>query len=177
MTDQELMQNIKAQWGALFVQVTQDSAIKPAFLAALTANESAGNPAASRYEPRVLGELAEVFVGRKANYGTITTAELAGISVDYMIALATSWGLVQIMGYEVIPFKTVNGVQDLKSPVTELPIACRMLADFGTRFSLDLGSNYSELFACWNTGRPHAPTADPAYIPNGLKRMELYAAL
>jgi len=51
------------------------------------------------------------------------------------------------------------------------------LADFAARNTLDLTRDFSQLFDCWNTGRPHAPTADPQYIPNGLRRMELYKAL
>jgi len=30
------------------------------------------------------------------------------------------------------------------------------------------------LFRCWNTGRPDGKTADPAYVENGLRRMEIY---
>lgn len=176
MTDLELMQTIKTKWGALLTQVTQTETIPPAFLAALTANESAGNAGASRYEPRVLGDLAEVVLAIKPTYGSITTAQLAGASLEYLHDLATSFGLVQIMGYEVLFFETPNGVGDLKNPVTELPIACRMLADFRRRFAIE-ETDYGPLFDCWNTGRPHAPTADPKYIPNGLARMTLYESL
>lgn len=187
MTDAELMQSIKTQWGMLFTQVTGSFlTVKPSFLAALTANESAGNPNASRFEPAVLGHLVQVWLGRQANYGAITNRDLHGvvpaleaasISVSLLVDLATSWGLVQIMGYESIAFQTPNGVADLKNPVSELPIACRMLAQFAERNGLDLATNFSELFDCWNTGRPHAPTADPHYIPNGLARMQLYENL
>jgi len=33
------------------------------------------------------------------------------------------------------------------------------------------------LFRCWNTGRPDGRTADPAYVENGRRRMEIYREL
>lgn len=191
MTELELMQAIKTKWGALFVQVTQDSGLAeaPAFLAALTANESGGDPDASRYEPGVFSALAEVLLDVRQNYGAITAAALssaitvpgdlgAEVTVIHGLAnlrqLATSWGLVQIMGYHALAFNTPNGVEDLKNPVTALPLACRMFADFRARFNLNLPDDYDALFRCWNTGRPKGVTADPKYVPNGLNRMQLY---
>lgn len=198
MTDAELMQNIKTQWGMLFNQVTASfPAVKPSFLAALTANETGGDPNASRFEPAVFGKLGRVVTGNLDSYGSITAAQLLEFAVPTADApasiemarfvfannltrlrdLATSWGLVQIMGYHAIAFDTPNGVADLKNPVSEIPLACRLLAQFADGNGLDLSTNFAELFACWNTGRPHGQTADPKYIPNGLARMQLYENL
>ena len=91
-------------------------------------------------------------------------------------SLATSHGLTQVMGYEAIAFH-LDGVSRLQDPAGELSITLKMLTQFAERFALDLASNFSELFDCWNSGRPHAPTADPQYIPNGLARMQIYAGL
>jgi hypothetical protein len=101
-------------------------------------------------------------------------------SMQRLDSLATSHGLTQVMGYEAIALH-LDGVARLADPAGELPITLRMLADFAHRFGLDLTASSStaagELFDCWNSGRPHAPTADPQYIPKGLARMKIYAEL
>jgi len=189
MTDQELMQAIKTQWGELLDSSCKASSVPPAFLAALIANESGGNPDAKRFEPGVLAHLFAVLLNRQAAYGSIGCADIVGFASSAQISatlnmqlivaldqLSSSWGLVQIMGYEAIPYR-LDGVAALRNPVSEMVVALRMLAEFASRNALDLGKDFSELFACWNTGRPHSPTADPNYIPNGLRRMELYKAV
>lgn len=160
---------------------------------------------AQRFEKGVLDSLWQVLLGRTPNFGSLKRDDLLrflqppptplipGIPIsissvtvggapklpDSMLrldGLATSWGLTQVMGYEAIAFH-LDGFERLKNPDGELPITLTMLADFARRFDLDLGSSFSELFDCWNSGRPHAPTADPQYIPNGLARMKIYQSL
>jgi len=188
MTDQELMQSIKTKWGSLFDSVAAQAPAPPAaFFAALTANETGGNPLATRQEPAVLAALHAVLMNRKPAYGSIGRADILGyaqqitatLNMQLVVAidqLSTSYGLVQIMGYEAIPYN-LKGALVLQDPASELVVALKMLRDFATRSQLDLASDFSELFDCWNTGRPHAPTFDPAYIPNGLQRMQVYQAL
>jgi hypothetical protein len=195
VTDQELMQSIKAAQGELLASVAATCSVPAAFFAALIANESGGNADARRFEPLVLLALWKVLLGRTAAYGSISRTDLvsyissvpAAVLYAYHVDnlpydafqrldnLATSFGLVQIMGYEAIAFR--SSVTALQSPASELGIACNMLADFARRNGLDVTEDFSELFDCWNTGRPHAQTADPKYIPNGLARMALYEAL
>jgi hypothetical protein len=206
MSDLELMTAIKAKWGDLLVSVSATSSVTPAFLAGLIANETGGNPDATRFEPGVFAALGEVLLGRKAAYGSIGAQDLllfavpAAVSTDgpgnggsssdaiasqrslfsgqmqRLASLATSFGLTQVMGYEAIAFHT-NGVAALQSPASGMVITTKMLAQFASRWQLDLGKDFSQLFDVWNSGRPHAPTADPQYIPNGLARMNLYAGL
>lgn len=197
--ERELMTAIQRQWGPLLDSAAKSSGIPAAFFAALIANETGGNADATRFEPAVFTALAEVLLGRKAAYGSIgardlsqwvvpqedaapggvnyrnpSTVVLAG--VRNLADLATSFGLFQIMGYESIAFRT-NGVHALQSPASEINIAVLMLNDFARRNALDVKTNFSELFDCWNTGRPHAPTTDPTYIPDGLARLALYQSL
>src|SRR5215469_18630431 len=114
VNDAQLMGNIKTQWGTLYNQVTAGTNVRPSFLAALTANESGGDPLASRFEPRVFAHLGRVFTGKEANYGSIIPSDLLramissdpppepiGTSAGYVYqfthtlqrleALATSW--------------------------------------------------------------------------------------
>lgn len=201
----ELMQTIRAQWGDAIVLACASSSVPPSFVAALIANESGGNPGAKRFEKGVLVALWEVLLGRAPAFGSIKRDDLlrflcpapkpilpgTNISIsattvggvpalpDSMLrldGLATSYGLTQVMGYEAVALH-LDGFTRLASPAGELPVTLNMLADFAHRFALDLRADFSELLDCWNSGRPHAPTADPRYIPNGLARMQIYQEL
>jgi hypothetical protein len=187
MTNEELMQSIKARWGAVIDQACSASSVPASFLAALIGNESGGDPNAKRFEPKVLSDLWQVLMGRKAAYGSIGRSDLVQFisgqiaawradALSRLDGLATSQGLVQIMGYEAIPFHQ-DSAEALRDPATELVIATKMLAQFAEHNGLDLGKDFDQLFDCWNTGRPHAPTFDPQYIPNGLARKAAYEAL
>jgi len=193
-----LMQSIHAKWGSAIAAACAKSSVPPAFLAALVANESGGDPNARRFEKGVLTALWEVVQGRAPAYGSIIrdsilaylAAPFTGVAatpapgfravisdaLQQLDGLANSWGLTQIMGYEAIPFS-------VKAPALETPelsflVTLRMLAQFAIRFELNLAGDFSEMFSCWNTGRAHgAPTADPQYIPNGLARMQIYEQL
>jgi hypothetical protein len=188
MTDLELMQKIKVELGLPIAAAAASSSVPAAFFAALIANESGGNPSAERYEPRVFTALSDVYNGQTAAYGSITRTkilnyvtgpitETASIdATDRLKALATSWGITQIMGYEAIAFTIESGADALRDPVVALKTTTLMLMDFARRFQISL-SESGELFDCWNTGRPHQTTYDPKYIPNGLARMEIWNGL
>jgi len=193
----ELMQLIQTKWGAAIAAACDKSSVPPAFLAALIANETGGNPDARRFEKGVLASLWEVVQGRVPAYGSILrdsilaylaapftgapASPLPGIRVviadalQQLDGLATSWGLTQVMGYEAIPFSI--RAETLADPNVEFPIDLRMLAGFAVHYGLDMAKDFDELFDCWNTGRPHSQTADPQYIPNGLARMAIYGQL
>jgi len=191
-----LMQKIYAQWGTLISTAVEGTLIPEKFLAALVANESGGDPAANRFEPAVLTKLWAVLVGRLPNYGAITGADLRnfvrgftatpvtapalipGNVFERLDELAHSWGLTQIMGYHVLECANIPGwyrtVDDLRAPAPNLRSATLLLTQFANRFTLDLSSDFSALLHCWNAGSPLAPTFDPAYVPNALRRMDLY---
>ena len=182
-TDQQLMQEIKTQWGELLRATAATCSIPESFFAALVANESGGNKDAQRFESGVFAALSAVLEGTKTAYGSLRQSDLLLFAVpgeEYLPAalrtLATSYGLVQIMGYEAIAFH-LDGVARLQDPQSELPICVKMYAQFAEHFELDLKKDFEQMFDLWNTGRPHAPTFDPKYIPNGLARKALYEGL
>jgi hypothetical protein len=196
VSNQDLMQSIKAKWGAQITAACAMSSVPAAFLAGLIANESGGNPLAKRFESHVLLALWEVLLGRKTAYGSITRLSLVGFvsgaslpvytapatlpadTYQRFDSLATSWGLTQIMGYEVLDSQLNSGpIDNLKTPPADLTVTLRMLTQTAARLGVDVAKDFSEMFDFWNTGRPHAPTFDPQYIPNGLERMKIYAAL
>jgi hypothetical protein len=193
MTDLELMQQIKVKWGLLIANTCASSSVPEAFLAALVANESGGNENAKRFEHGVLSALWEVLQGRAAAYGSIKgsllVAYVAGVQVptinvpanlpadafQRVDALATSWGLTQIMGYHILEW--AKNLDDLKQSPGNLDLAVKMLAGFAATFSLDVTKDFEQLFRCWNGGHPTANTFDPLYVPHGLERMRLWATL
>jgi hypothetical protein len=196
MSNQDLMQSIKAKWGAMITAACAMSSVPATFLAALIANESGGNPDAKRFESHVLLALWEVLLGRKTAYGSIGRSGLVGFvsgaslpvytapaalpadTYQRLDGLATSWGLTQIMGYEVLdPQLNAANLDNLKTPPADLVVTLRMVTQTATRDGLDVTKDFSEMFDFWNTGRPHAPTFDPQYIPNGLERMKIYAQI
>lgn len=194
MSELALMQQIKAGWGAAITEACKTSSVPEAFLAALIANESGGHNDARRFEPKVLAALWEVLLGRKTAYGSIpravvvayvsavrngqtarTPESLPPDAFQRVDALASSWGLTQIMGYHILG--TSHDVDSLKLPGVHLEIALGMLAAFAAEFSLDVKTEFEELFRCWNAGRPDGPTFDPEYVPNGLARMQAWGSL
>lgn len=193
MTDLELMQDLKTRFGTTIAAACSVSSVPPAFIAALIANESGGNVNAKRFEPHVLSALWEVLLGRKAAYGSIARSVLVGYVAGVPVptinvpahlppdafqrvdALATSWGLTQIMGYHALEFGVA--LNDLNSPESGLGIATKMLTGFARSFQLDVTKDFGEMFRCWNGGHPTAQTFDPQYVPNGLARMQLWTSL
>lgn len=189
----QLMEKIYAQHGAAIAEACKASAIPPAFVAALIANESGGNPDAKRFEKNVLADLWEVLLGRKANYGSISTRNIADhiervtSSLDNadsfvrLDRLASSWGLTQIMGYHVLD-KTLVPVPALDpSTMTAINMSLyytvALLERFAKEFHIDERREFEKLFRCWNSGHPDGKTFDPEYVPNGLIRMKLYENL
>lgn len=89
--------------------------------------------------------------------------------------LATSWGLTQIMGYQVVGRKAA--IRELLDPQFNYRFAVELLSEFAHRFRLKLSSDFEALFRCWNTGDPEGETFDPDYAARGILRMQLYQNL
>jgi hypothetical protein len=195
MTDLELMQSIKTKWGAAIATACATSSVPEKFLAALIGNESGGNANAKRFERNVLASLWEVLLGRKAAFGSVgrsdlvayvtgiagtpvnTPANLPGDAFQRIDALASSWGLTQIMGYHILEGGSSKTIQGLQDPELHLVTALRMLAAFAKEFNLDVTADFSDLLHCWNAGSPSAPTFDPHYVPNAMNRMDAWTSL
>lgn len=195
----DLMQEIRTAWHDTIVAAVANTAIPEKFVAALIANESNGKPTAKRFEPLVLVHLWEVALGRQAAYSRFMRHDLVNYLAGFtstpvnapatlpanvfqkLDELATSWGLTQIMGYHVLEWFDISGwyrtVDDLRVPEHELRCASLLLTQFANEFSLDLASDFSALFHCWNTGKPDGQTADASYTPNGIRRMDLYGSI
>jgi soluble lytic murein transglycosylase-like protein len=149
-----LMQSIHAKWNDLIVEATKLSSIPPAFVGALIANESGGDPTVSRFEPKVYDRL-------KAKHPEWDDTRA--------VLNASSLGLTQIMGVNY-----PGPPQELRDPATNLFFAVKMLAGFAERFQLDLRSEFEQLLRCWNAGTPHGTTTDSLYVQHGIERMKIW---
>jgi hypothetical protein len=195
VTDLELMQSIKYKWGTVIATAADNSSVPAAFLAALIANESGGDENAKRLEKGVLAALWEVLLGRKTAYGSISRVSLVGYIAGVSLpttnvpanlpadafqradALASSWGLTQIMGYHILEGGSTKTIDGLRDPALHMAMCTRMLAQFATHFQLDITKDFSAMLHCWNGGHPTAETADPNYVPNAMRRMDLWTTL
>lgn len=180
------------------------SSVPPAFLAALTANESGGNPDAARFEPAVYRHLKAVAAGESPAYAGVRAQDLGPEVEDKLHPKADEFHprhltppfaanhaaelaelqddalreLATSWGYTQIMGYHVVGrgrsVRDLVDPGRHYPIAIELIAEFAAGYQLDLGNEFEEMFRCWNTGRPYGQTYDPAYVEKGMRRLAIY---
>jgi len=206
-SERRLVRRVFTRCDEFIQEACRSSSVPAEFLGALTANESGGNPAAVRFEPSVYRHLKAVAAGERPRYGGIDAetlyqelaevlhpktsefhakflnslfmdgqaSELSRLADEALRELASSWGFAQIMGFHVMGRH--GTVRDLLEPRFHYHLANQLLAEFAASYRLDLKQEFDEMFRCWNTGRPDGRTADPAYIANGLMRMEIYRAL
>jgi len=174
------------------------------FLAALTANESAGVANAARFEPAVYRHLRDIAAGVSIAYGRIHAADLDRATEAMLNAkgddfharyLTTAFAtgnrqaiaaleddslrqLATSWGYTQIMGYHVVGmnatVRNLIDPSFHYSLAVELLTDFARQFKLDPQRDFEQLFRCWNSGSPTGKTYDPNYVVNGLRRMEVY---
>lgn len=188
-----LMQRIQTQYGGVIQQVAATSSVPPAFLAALIANETGGNPNAKRFEPTVFAQLCELMVGQRASMQVTGIPTPVGpadavpnaASQSFVVGLArlrdlaSSWGITQILAWQVLALGLPATV--LSTPLGALQATVKLLAAGASAFGLDLTMPTDDVaedfFRFWNAGSPNGKTYDPAYAQNGMARMKIYAAL
>lgn len=193
MTDLELMQAIHGTWDGEISAAVYGTPVPAKFVAALVANESRGNADAVRFEPAVFAALAEVILGKRAAYNPpgiahplgavdlLNYVEPAAVSdftdcLGRLAELATSRNLTQIMGWHFVEMaKAMPGA--LLAADFYLRFTVELVVYFANHYSLDTSKDFPELLRSWNTGKPDGQTFDPAYVPNGINRMDLYGSL
>ena len=202
--ERRLVERVFERCDAVIAEACAASSVPPEFLGALVANESNGFGDATRFEPAVYRHLQAVAQGQSPSYGSINVTELdqevaellpandatlharfltqsfaanhsqqlQALTDEALRELATSWGYTQIMGYHMIG--RPGTVRQLLQPQFHFRMAIRLLSEFAVDYQLDAGLEFSEMFRCWNTGRPYGRTFDPNYVEKGLQRMEIY---
>lgn len=180
--EQNLMLQVQRYAGAALTDLAKKGH-NEAFWAALTANESEGLISAKRFEAGVYKHFNVVKGGLhvvdRSPEGRVYTAAapvwLAQASDDQVRALSTSWGWTQVMGYHAAEFR--QPLDALQHPETHYLLAAELMAGFVHRWALDPLKNFEQMARCWNGGHPTAQTYDPHYVPNLLRRMDVWNAL
>lgn len=189
MSERDLMLRIRDAFESDIHHAVMGTSVPPAFIAALTANESAGDPKATRFESHVFGRLSEVVLGERPSYsGVITAGMLLTLSREneshaaylkrHLFTLrgaATSWGLTQIMGWHMVRWG--EPITDLLDPTRHYGYAMHLLGEFIGRFQFDPARDFEGMARAWNSGSPTGKTHDPDYVPNLLRRMQVWNAL
>jgi hypothetical protein len=204
-SEARLLARVHDRCGSLIAAACAASSVPPAFLGALTANESGGDPRAARFEPAVYRHLAAVASGARPRFAGISDSALAAEIADMLHPKAAEYHaryltppfdanhgrdlaplpdealreLATSWGYtQIMGYHMVaraGTVRDLLDPARHYRLALELLAGFIEEYQLDPAREFAEMFCCWNTGRPYANTFDPHYVERGLARMELYA--
>ena len=201
------MRRVHARCGDVIREACRYSSVPPEFLAALTANESAANARAARFEPAVYRHLKAVAEGKAPAYGGIRRESLdaeieemlhpksaafhgvylnASFTQTHAACLAASpdaalRDLATSWGFtQIMGYHLVRRegtVGDLLEPRFHFRLALELLAEFAARYELDLAREFEEMFRCWNSGQPYGETFHPDYVEKGLIRMRLYSQL
>lgn len=176
-----LARQIKTRFGPRISLACAGTAIPTSFLAGLISVEAGKDRQgrlqenATRFEAHVFTALRAVREGRRAPYNRIQPQHLSGASDAALKALATSYGLGQIMGWH-----TVNNlkctVADLRDPAKHLGYVVELLkinskdGDFERK-------DYIGEWREWNSGSETGRTHDPDYVANASAVMKAYESL
>lgn len=166
------MRRIRDRWGARLVWACTGTAVRPELLAALVANESDGNAAATHLESSILTMFENILAGRPVHWKPLARPQLERLTPEQRKGYATGWGLTQITGYHIFP-RDPHELLDADTCLRETVV---LLEDFLRRYALDPAKQAEELLHCWNGGGPHNRTV-PGYVENGLRHMKTYEAL
>ena len=190
--ERRLLERVCARCHAVISEVCAYSSVPAAFLGALVANESGGDPQAMRFEPAVYRHLKAVAEGRRAAYAGLSRRDFDAEIAEMLHPKAGSFHAV----FLTPPFRAAHGrelaasrdealrelatswgftqimgyhlvgrsgtVRDLLEPRFHFHLALELLALFAERYQLDLAREFAEMFHCWNTGQPYGPPRGPA---------------
>lgn len=196
--EQSLMASIREKYSPSILPACQATPFPASLLAGLTANETGISPEKKRFESSVFVDLGNVLAGKVGAFGSIGAQDLEkfilwpddslvrpSTVLQCLIALATSWGPTQIMGYQVLGFRGSvvappyrEQISSLNVPESHFAICVSLLGQFKNEFHLpDPAVDASGYFHCWNSGSPGGRTFDPNYAANGIRRMKIYESL
>lgn len=167
--NREVIQKVKINYEAQVQQICQELNLPPEYFLALIILEcSARKNPPSRYEPRVFEKLKAVKNGKLASYSGLTKADLQSYNEATLKLLATSWGALQIMGYNCIFLKI--SIEELKGANSLWHGIHWCKINYGKY--LEKG-DFKNAFHIHNTGKPHPAfwfpqTHDPLYVNKGL---------
>ncbi|MBX7059406.1 MAG: hypothetical protein K1X75_15190 [Leptospirales bacterium] len=144
--------------------------IEDAYLAAIISLEShpPGNADSERYEAGVYRHLVDL-KEKNVAWGGLSRRRIEAFSDSELKELATSYGLVQIMGYHCLSMGCT--VADLRGQDQLLWAVAFMQTHYG---KLAHKQAWARCFRMHNTGSPEGETARDDYVQRGLLRMDYY---
>jgi len=202
MTEQQVMEQVRRDFGPAIATARTGTSVSAAFMAALVVNESSGSAeerlAANRFEKGVLRKIVLAALGietfsdpslsrsiaqqewlLEADYAIDTrrpgNASFMLAGLEYFKKLATSWGPTQLMGWHAREWNIPLG--EFCCRENHFQHARVLILHFARKYELRADRDFIKLFRCWNTGRPRGRTYDPKYVANGLRRLKLYQQL
>ena len=187
--------NIVNEKAGGYLRAADTSVVPESFLAALTANESLGDPAAKRFEPAVLGRLVSVILGQRRGYNGVTAGMLqlppdpatksqekyALDQIQHLQDASTSWGFTQIMGYHMLRWD--REIALLVDPSRHYEFTLRLLSECPEKckarygIDVDLTKDFAKMGRWWNTGNPSGKTYHESYIPNIVNRVSQWTSI
>jgi hypothetical protein len=155
-------------------KICKEMDLPPAYFKALIVLECSGKyPPKSRYERHVYRKLRDVKRGKRKRYGRFTKKDLQKYSDKTLKGFATSWGPLQVMGYQTV---------DMKIPLHWLKEEFALY--YSIRWVKKVYGKYlkqgrfEDAFHIHNTGKPKplvgTRTYDPNYLEKGMKYMKIF---
>ena len=169
-TEDALMLHLYHMLHPEIARAAAGTAVSPAYMAALISIESSppGNRESERFEPNVYRRLKELKYEGTA-WGGLNRKDLARYNDAGLRQLATSYGLVQIMGYHCIEMGCE--VSELKGDY-QLQWAAVYMQNHYEKHARQ--RQWSQCFRIHNTGRPDGRPHRSDYVERGLARMQYY---
>ncbi|EAY25408.1 hypothetical protein [Microscilla marina] len=155
-------------------QICKEMDLPPAYFKALIVLECSGRfPPKSRYERHVYHKLSEVKRGKRKRYGSLTKTHLKKFSDKTLKDLATSWGPLQVMGYQTIAMKIP--LHWLKEEFALYYSIKWVKKSYGKYLKK---RRFGDAFHIHNTGKPMPSigtrTYDPNYVKKGLEYIKIF---
>ncbi|MCR9142604.1 MAG: hypothetical protein NXI24_10155 [bacterium] len=151
-------------------QAAKGTDLSPEYIAALISIESSppGNRDSERFEPNVYRKLLALKKDG-AKWGGLDRKAVSKYSDAQLKQLATSYGLVQIMGYHCIALGCE--VEELRGDYQLQWAAAYMQFHYAKQARL---KDWNACFRIHNTGRPNGRPHRSDYVERGLIRMQYY---
>jgi hypothetical protein len=166
---QDAILRVNQYYGAEVEQICQKTDLPADYFKALIILEcSARKNPPSRYEPHVLEKLKAVKSGNLRSYSGIKKADLINYSDNTLKQLATSWGALQIMGYNCIRLNI--GIDELRGENSLWYGIIWCKNNYGNYLK---ERDFRNAFHIHNTGKTHptfwfSQTHDPSYVNRGI---------
>jgi hypothetical protein len=169
IANQEAVKRVKTNYEKQVSAICKEMDVPSEYFLALIILEcSARKNPPSRYEAHVFEKLRAVKNGKIISYSGLKKADLAQYSDQTLKLLATSWGALQIMGYNCISMNI--SIDELKGDNSLYYSIQWCKLNYGKYLKK---RDFQNAFHIHNTGKPYplfwfAQTHDPLYVNKGL---------